>query len=97
MASVVVCSLAEIDYVESLCWYAERSAEAANAFEAEFDRAIRAIAADPERFPNCDERHRFCLLQRFPFRIIYRTILDKVIVIAVAHSSRSPDYWSNRS
>ena len=72
MANVIICSAAEVDFTESLKWYAERSIDAANDFDAEFDRAISQIAADPERFPMCDARHRYFLLRRFLFRIIYR-------------------------
>lgn len=96
MADVSFCSAAEVDYTESLKWYAERSIEAANDFDAELDRAISQIAADPERFPMCDQRHRYFLLRRFHFRIIYRIVASDVVVIAVAHGSRSPTYWANR-
>ncbi len=96
MASVIICSVAEVDYTESVTWYAARSVDAANDFDAEFDQALSKISADPERFPFCDVRHRYFLLRRFPFRIIYRIVHDDVVVIAVAHASRSPDYWADR-
>jgi plasmid stabilization system protein ParE len=96
MANVIVCSAAEVDFTESLKWYAERSIEAANDFDAEFNRAITQITADPERFPMCDVRHRYFLLRRFPFRIIYRITNSEILVVAVAHGSRSPDYWTSR-
>lgn len=96
MANVIICSAAEVDYTQSLKWYAERSIEAADDFDAEFDRAVSQIAADPERFPMCDTRHRYFLLRRFPFRIIYRIIASGIVVIAVTHGSRSPDYWASR-
>jgi len=96
MAEVLVCSAAEADFAESLKWYADRSIAAANEFDAEVDRAVSEIAADPERFPLCDSRHRYFLLRRFPFRIIYRISRATVVVIAVAHGSRAPDFWANR-
>ncbi|TWT81734.1 Plasmid stabilization system protein [Planctomycetes bacterium CA13] len=96
MANVIICSAAEVDYIESLTWYAARSVDAANDFDAEFDRALAQIANDPERFPLCDVRHRYFLLRRFPFRVIYRIVHDDVVVIAVAHGSRSPIYWTDR-
>ena len=96
MTNVIICSAAEVDYTEFLTWYAERSVDAARDFDAEFDWALAQIAADPERFPLCDARHRYYLLRRFPFRIIYRMVREDVVVIAVAHGSRAPDYWANR-
>lgn len=37
-----------------------------------FEKALEAVAAYPERYPLCDNRHRFFLLKRSPFQIIYR-------------------------
>lgn len=96
MTNVIVSLAAEIDYTDSLNWYAARSVDIANDFDAEFDRALSKIANAPECFPLCDARHRYFLLRRFPFRIIYRIIHDDVVVIAVAHTSRSPNYWADR-
>jgi len=96
MAELILCSSAEVDYTESLIWYAERNLEAANNFDAELHFALDQIRTDPKRFPLCDARHRFFLMRRFPFRIIYRIIHKDIVVIAIAHASRSPDYWGNR-
>jgi plasmid stabilization system protein ParE len=96
MADVLVTSAAERDYSESLCWYSQRSQRAAEGFEAEFERVLRVIGEDPRRYPVCDERHRFYLMRRYPFQVIYREQVDQVIVVAVAHAKREPGYWSNR-
>jgi len=96
MADVILCSAAEIDYTESLCWYAERSIDAANDFDVELGHALASIASDPQRYPKCDDRHQFFLMRRYPFRIIYRMARDHIVVIAIAHASRSPDYWKSR-
>jgi plasmid stabilization system protein ParE len=98
MGKVLIGQGAEDDYAESLRWYAERSKPAADGFEAEFARALEAIAANPDRYPLCDDRHRFYLLKRYPFQVIYRKTADEdlLIVVAVAHTSRRPDYWSKR-
>ena len=96
MIDVVICSAAEGDYGEALSWYAERSTQTAERFDAEFDRALAAIAADPERFPFCDERHRYYLMRHFPHQVIYRCHENQLVVIAVAHTARRPRYCSDR-
>ena len=96
MAELVVSSAAEGDYTEALSWYAERSIDAAERFDREFDRALELIASDPERFPLCDQRHRYYLMRRFPYQVIYRSERERWVVIAVAHTSRKPRYWSSR-
>ena len=96
MSKPRIISAAEWEYTEALCWYAERSQRAAERFNAEFDRALEAISADPRRFPRCDERHRFYLMDRYPYQVIYREEADEVVVVAVAHARRRPRYWAGR-
>ena len=97
MAKVLITQAAEDDYTQSLQWYAERSQWAAEGFEAEFASALQSIAADPERYPFCDQEHQFYLLKRYPFQVIYRqAALDRLLIVAVAHTSRRPGYWSER-
>ena len=96
MIDVVISSAAESDFGDSLSWYAKRSVEAARRFDAQVDMAIRENAADPERFPKCDEKHRYYLLRDFPFQIVYRRNAETLVVMAIAHTSRKPGYWSDR-
>ena len=98
MGDVLIGEGAEEDYAQSLRWYAERSKRAAEGFEAEFARALQAIAASPDRYPLCDDRHRFYLLKRYPFQVVYRKTREEedLLIVAVAHTSRRPGYWSER-
>lgn len=96
MAEVLLCSAAERDYAVALEWYSKQSMELADRLDAEMDRSLQLVAENPERYPKCDSRHRFFLLQDFPYQIIYRSRPGSVEVIAIAHHSRSPEYWSRR-
>ncbi len=96
MTDLLILEAAEAEYTESLSWYAERSQRAAAGFEAEFELALEAIAADPQRYPSCDERHRFYLMRRYPFQVIYRKHQGKLLIVAIAHGKRRPGYWSER-
>lgn len=60
-------------------------------------KALESIAIQPDRYPLCDDRHRFFLLRRFQFQVIYRkTSDDRYLVVAVAHTNRRLAYWSSR-
>lgn len=96
MAELRVCSLAESEFTDALCWYAERSESVANRFDDEFTQALRTIVSDPERFPQIDSRHRFYLMRTFPYQIIFRSADDLITIIAVAHTARRPYYWVGR-
>ena len=96
MADVIILEAAEDEYREALAWYDTRSSQAAAGFEAAVEVALRAIAAAPERWTACDDRHRFYVLRRYPYSIIYRSEADHVLVVAFAHSSRSATRWQDR-
>jgi hypothetical protein len=38
------------------------------------------------------ERRRF-ILRRCPFMVIFRTMNDSILIVAVAHGKRRPGYW----
>jgi plasmid stabilization system protein ParE len=97
MADVSIHPAAEAEYEAALAWYLARSARAAARFEAAFERALESVAANPELHPLCDDRHRFCLLRRYPYSIIFRVDGGQVRVVAVAHSRRLPGFWSGRA
>ncbi len=65
-------------------------------FLAAVEATLESIAASPARWPLVDERHRRRLVKRFPFSIYYRVIRSEVVVVAVAHHKRHPDYWRTR-
>jgi len=88
---------AQAEYEEAIGWYQVRSPQASMRFEAEVDRVIRVIESNPEIFPKCDDLHRYAVLWRFPYSIVYQHWIDHVYVIAVAHGGRLPGYWKHRT
>ncbi len=97
MNEILIGDGAEMDYAESLQWYVQHSLLAAEGFDAELTRVLESIAEHPDSFPYCDDRHRFSLLKRYPFQVIFREVPnDRLLIVAVAQSSRRPGYWSKR-
>ena len=43
-----------------------------------------------------DEVCRFAILRRFPYSVVYHLENEEPFVVAVAHSSRAPNYWRDR-
>jgi plasmid stabilization system protein ParE len=84
------------DFDESFDWYAERSALAAERFATAIDAALNRIAASPEQFCLIDQLHRECIIKRFPFRIVYRAVPGRILVVAIAHAKRRPNFWLHR-
>ena len=66
-----------------------------------FRSAVWAAIAILEQFPAVGEEVRpgirKILLRRFPYKLIYSATDDALVVIAVTHGHREPDYWLNRA
>jgi len=87
---------ASLEFEAAFVWYLERSERAALRFVREFERAVASIVDSPERFPAAISGTRRCLLQGFPFAVVYRELPSAIQVIAVAHGRRRPNYWKAR-
>jgi len=87
---------AVIDAEGAARWYAERSPTAAIRFSAELDEAEVAIVERPEAWPTLRDGNRHYLMRRFPFSVVYRVESSRVLIVAVAHGRRRPDYWKQR-
>jgi plasmid stabilization system protein ParE len=89
---------ASAEFTEGVRWYENRRSGLGGDFYDAVVEAIELIRAHPEigparkgRLPNREFR-----LTRFPYKIVYRVREADVYVVAVAHTSRRPDYWRGR-
>ncbi|MBN2153783.1 MAG: type II toxin-antitoxin system RelE/ParE family toxin [Candidatus Lokiarchaeota archaeon] len=81
---------------EASLFYERRSGGLGKQFEEEIESAVKDIQKDPEIWPFFKENTRRRLLKRFPFAILYRVDATEIVIVAVAHLSRKPDYWKDR-
>lgn len=54
----------------------------------------RRISETPDHHPRYMRSTRRYLLRGFPFFVVFRATETEVVIIAVAHTSRRPGYWS---
>lgn len=97
MANLLFHPEAQQEYEEALAWYQVRSVRAAARFEAEVQRLLDLVQLNPESFPAYDDEHRFAVLRRYPYTLVYHVHPDRVSVVAVAHAGRRPGYWQGRN
>lgn len=94
MSNVKITPGAKQDYDQALAWYREQSVGAALGFEQAVLDAIEKVCAFPERGAHCGGHHRYQLLKRYPFSMIYRVRAESIEITAIAHASRRPGYWA---
>lgn len=89
-------ALDELD--EAAAWYEARRAGLGFEFAAEIERVIASISTRPLSFAAWKPQDpvRRALASRFPYAVFFDIEPDRVVVMAIAHSSRRPGYWGGR-
>lgn len=66
-------------------------------FAEEVYAAIARIVQYPDAWTSLSKNSRRCLVNRFPYGVIYQLKPHAIRIIAVAHLNRRPGYWKERA
>lgn len=77
-------------------YYVGKDPDVAERFLEAIDRVTRRILTMPESYPVYRATVRKALVAGFPYQIFFCLRDETVHLVAVAHSSRRPDYWAHR-
>lgn len=87
---------AQAELRDAIIWYRVRSLAAARHFNEEVIIAEDLLRAHTRIGKRVGKEARSLCVNDFPYSLIYLIESEEIIVVAVAHHSRRPDYWSNR-
>ena len=87
---------AEQDLEEAAAYYEGQRAELGREFALAIAEGIDRISETPRAWHPFGTRTRRYRLKRFPYGHVYHLLDNNILVLAVAHHSRAPDYWHNR-
>jgi plasmid stabilization system protein ParE len=87
---------AEEEFIAAIDYYEDREAGLGYDFSTEAFTAIQNIVGYPDAWPIIDEDVRRCLVNRFPYSVLYSIEQNKVFILAIMHLRRHPDYWKHR-
>ena len=79
-----------IDYYESLDF------PLAENFLIELRNALARVLSFPDAWQKVWPSARRCLLNRFPYQVVYQKRDDGILIVAVMHLHREPNYWRDR-
>ncbi len=65
-------------------------------FLLEFLNSLERIKTYPETWHSFSTGTRRCQMRRFPYGIVYQITEKEILVLAVAHLHRRPEYWKTR-
>lgn len=65
-------------------------------FFRELHNAITRVLRLPDAWQMIWPSARRCLLSRFPYQLVYQERADGILIVAVMHLHRAPNYWVDR-
>lgn len=87
---------AEKEFFEAIDYYESHAIGLGYDFSIEVLNTIQNIINYPDAWPILIDDVRRCLVNRFPYGILYSLEKGETLILAVMHLRRHPDYWKQR-
>lgn len=94
---IIILSCAESEFAEIVDYYNEQCSGLGYEFAAEVQRTFDRINYYPEAWALFSQRSRRCLVDRFPYAVLYQTRTDCILVGGIMHLKRNPSIWQDRA
>src|ERR1700722_2525364 len=94
--SVELLTDAEADMAEAKEWYGRCHPHLETDLTLCVEETLTRIAHHPLSFARLSGEFRQAFVPRFPYRIVFRMVADRIIVVAILHTSRHPHTWISR-
>ena len=65
-------------------------------FKEEVRTSLKRVSVFPRAWSIIRPEIRKCIMHKFPYNILYSIQENTILVIAIAHHHRHPDYWIER-
>ena len=88
---------AESEFFEAINYLEGQEWGLGKAFAREIFASIRKITFFPFAWTPISKNARRILVNRFSYGIIYQVNGDEILIVAVMHLSRKPNYWKGRT
>ncbi|MBF0548850.1 MAG: type II toxin-antitoxin system RelE/ParE family toxin [Candidatus Riflebacteria bacterium] len=89
-----ILSCAEAEIAEAMDYYNSQYAGLGYEFAVEVKECFKRITAFPKAWPNFSDSTKRCLLNRFPYGVLYQCQHNEIIVFAVMHLKQNPEKWN---
>lgn len=87
---------AEAEFYKAIEYYEQFRPGLGFEFAKEVYATITRIIQYPEAWSPSSQNSRRCLVNRFPYGVVYQVKPRSLRIIAVAHLNRRPGYWEER-
>jgi hypothetical protein len=93
---IIILAVAERELSEAIVYYNSECPGLGYEFALETRDSLKRIGSFPDAWPPFSKTTRRCLINRFPYGILYQKRKDEIIVYAFMHLKRNPETWLKR-
>jgi plasmid stabilization system protein ParE len=87
---------AEEEMLDAAIFYESQAHNLGKGFLSIIEITLQDISKNPLRWPILDCGVRRRLINRFPYAILYKLDNNQIIIVAIMHLHRRPNYWIER-
>lgn len=84
---------AQYELDDAIDYYNAQMPSLGQAFLLEILTSLDRLCLWPNAWHSVSKSTRRCQLKRFPYGIIYSKVDDVILVLAIGHLHRNPEYW----
>ena len=84
---------AQYELDEAVAYYNAQAPNLGQRFLVEVLASLNRVCQYPDAWHPVSDKTRRCQLRRFPYGVIYTKIDDVILVIAIGHLHRKPEFW----
>lgn len=95
--NVIFIEEAKLEIDDTVLFYELEQPNLGLLFKKELNRLIDIIVDYPKIGSNENYSLKSLLLHKFPYKVIYSVNNDQILVLAIAHQHRKPEYWADRN
>jgi len=93
---------AELEIESARVWLNRRASDLGSRFLEDLSATFAAIQDRPQSFSRLETMpdnwpYRRALLRTFRYAVIFEELDDEILIVAVAHAGREPNYWLDRT
>ena len=96
MKPIIFLPQAEEEMLDAGSYYESKVKGLGRHFISEVERSKGIIVKHPEMYPVIKYAVRRCITRRYPYGLLYINDPEEIIIVAVMHLSKKPEYWVDR-
>ena len=88
--------IAREEFHSAIKYYESQQTNLGRKFQSDVENSISRIKEFPKAYVSIKDDVRRCLLHKFNYSILYAIKHNHILIIAIAHQHRKPNYWIDR-